>query len=105
TDLFEHRARIALDGFYYHVHDQQITIVGGVRDVTQLITAKDTIGYGSELDFGARPTPNITLNLSGSLNLTKIEDPSLEVVTGGSVPPGDILDPYRTVPGAFGPVY
>ena len=29
----------------------------------------------------------------------------LEVVVGGSIPPGDILDPYRTVPGAFGPVH
>jgi iron complex outermembrane recepter protein len=105
ADLFDHRARLAFDGYFYHVHDQQITIVGGVQDVTQLITSKDTIGYGSELDFEARPTPNITFNLSGSLNLTSIEDPSLEVVVGGSVPPGSILDPYRTVPGAFGPVY
>jgi iron complex outermembrane receptor protein len=105
ADLFDHRARLDFDGFYYHVHDQQITIVGGVQDVTQLITARDTIGYGSELHFEAHPAPYITFNLSGSLNLTKIEDPSLEVVVGGSVPPGDILEPYRTVPGAFGPVY
>jgi iron complex outermembrane recepter protein len=105
ADLFEHRARIALDGFYYHVHDQQITIVGGVQDVTQLITAKDTVGYGSELDFEAHPTPNLTINMSGSLNITRIEDPSLAVVVGGSVPAGDILNPYTTVAGAFGPVY
>ena len=105
ADLFDRRARIALDGFYYHVQNQQITIVGGVQDVTQLITAKDTVGYGSELDFEAHPTPNLTFNFSGSLNITRIEDPSLEVVVGGSVPAADILDPYRTVAGAFGPVY
>jgi iron complex outermembrane receptor protein len=105
ADLFDHRARLALDGFYYHVHDQQITIVGGVQDVTQLITAKDTVGYGSELDFEAHPIPNFTVNLSGSLNITRIEDPDLAVVVGGSVPPGDILNPYTTTAGAFGPVY
>jgi len=105
ADVFDHRARLALDGFYYHVHDQQITIVGGVQDVTQLITAKDTIGYGAELDFEAHPVANLTFNLSGSLNETRIEDPTLAVVVGGSVPPGDILNPYTTVAGAFGPVY
>jgi iron complex outermembrane receptor protein len=105
ADLFDHRARIALDGFYYHVTDQQITIVGGVQDVTQLISAKDTVGYGSELDFEAHPTPNLTLNVSGSLNITRIEDPTLAVAVGGSVPAGDILNPYTTVAGAFGPVY
>ena len=105
ADLFDHRARIALDGFYYHVTDQQITIVGGTQDVTQLITAKDTVGYGSELDFEAHPTPNLTLNLSGSLNITRIEDPSLSVVVGGSVPAADILNPYTTAQGALGPIY
>jgi iron complex outermembrane receptor protein len=105
ADLFDHRARVALDGFYFHVRDQQITIVGGVQDVTQLISAKDTVGYGSELDFEAHPTPNLTFNLSGSLNITRIEDPSLSVAAGGSVPPSDILNPYTAVAGAFGPVY
>ena len=105
ADLFNHRARLAFDAYYYHVHNQQITIVGGVEDVTQLITSKDTIGYGSEVDFEAHPTPHITFNLSGSLNVTKIADPLLEVVVGGRIPPADILDPYRSVPGAFGPVY
>jgi iron complex outermembrane receptor protein len=105
ADLFDHRARLALDGFYYHVSDQQLTIVGGAADVTELVTAKDTVGYGSELDFEAHPLPNLTLNLSGSLNITRIEDPNLTVVVGGSVPPADILNPYKTVPGAFGPVY
>jgi iron complex outermembrane receptor protein len=107
ADLFDHRARIALDGFYYHVHDQQITIVGGgVNDITQLITAKDTVGYGSELDFEAHPLPNLTFNLSGSLNITRIEDPNLTTNVGGSVPAADILNPYTSAIGPFGsPVY
>ena len=105
AELFDHRVRIALDGFYYHVHDQQITIVGGgSADVTELITAKDTVGYGSELDFEAHPTPNLTFNVSGSLNITRIEDPSLSVAAGGGVPAGDVINPTYQVPGAFGPI-
>jgi len=105
ADLFDHRARIALDGFYYHVKNQQITIVGGgSSDVTELISAKDTVGYGSELDFEAHPTPNLTLNVSGSLNITRIEDPSLSVAAGGGVPAGDVTNPTYQVPGAFGPI-
>jgi len=106
ADMFDHRARVALDAFYFHVHDQQITIVGGgVSDITQLITAKDTVGYGSELDFEAHPTPNLTFFASGSLNITRIEDPTLTTNVGGSVPPGDILNPYTTSAGPFGNVY
>jgi iron complex outermembrane recepter protein len=105
ADLFEHRARLALDGYYFHVKNQQITIVGGgSSDVTELISAKDTVGYGSELDFETHPMPNLTFNVSGSLNITRIEDPALSVATGGGVPPGDVLNPTYQVPGFFGPI-
>jgi len=105
ADLFDHRARLAFDGYYFDVSNQQLSAVGGASDVTQLVNAQTTIGYGSELDFEAHPIPNLTFNLSGSLNITRIEDPSLVVEVGGSVPPGDILNPYTTVAGAFGPEY
>jgi iron complex outermembrane receptor protein len=81
ADLFDHRARLAFDIYYYDVSHQQLTVVGGNSDVTALINAKDTIGDGAELDFDAHPIPNLTLHLSGSLNETKIEDPSLSVAT------------------------
>jgi iron complex outermembrane receptor protein len=79
ADLFDHRARLAFDIYYYDVSHQQLTVVGGNSDVTALINAKDTIGDGAELDFDAHPTSHLTVHLSGSLNETKIEDPSLSV--------------------------
>jgi iron complex outermembrane receptor protein len=106
AEMFEHKARLAFDVYYFHVNDQQLTIVGGgSSDVTELISAKDTIGYGSELEFEVHPVSNLTFNFSGSYNFTKIEDPSLSVAVGGAVPPGDILNPTTTVPGEFGPIY
>jgi iron complex outermembrane receptor protein len=102
ADLFEHRARLSLDGFYYDVSNQQISAVGGAANTTLLINAKDTIGYGSELDFEAHPMPNLTFNLSGSLNFTRIEDPGLTVAVGGGVPAADILNPYTSTPNGFG---
>lgn len=102
ADLFEHKARLAFDGFYYDVSNQQLSAVGGTSNVTQLVNAAHTIGYGSELEFEAHPVPNLTFNISGSLNITRIEDPSLVVAVGGGVPAGDALNPTYTKPNAFG---
>ena len=105
ADLFDRRARLALDGFYYDVSNQQITAVGGAANNIELLNAQHSIGYGSEIEFEAHPMPALTLNASGSLNITRLEDPGLTVAVGGSVPPGDILNPNFSRPGAFGPVY
>jgi iron complex outermembrane recepter protein len=106
ADLFEHKARVAFDGYYYDVSNQQLSAVGGASNVTQLINATHTIGYGSELEFEAHPVPNLTFNVSGSLNITRIEDPSLVVAVGGGIPSPltDTLNPTFQRPGAFGPV-
>jgi iron complex outermembrane recepter protein len=105
AEFFDHKARLAYDIYYFHVNDQQLTIVGGgSSDVTELISAKDTIGYGSELEFEMHPLSNLTFNFSGSYNFTKIEDPTLAVAAGGAVPPGDVLNPTFQVPGFFGPI-
>ena len=79
ANLFDHRASLAFDVFYYDVEHQQLTAVGGTSNQTQLINAKRTIGDGAELDFKAHPTDHLTVSLSGSYNNTKIEDPSLNV--------------------------
>jgi iron complex outermembrane receptor protein len=105
ADMFDRRARVAFDGYYFNVSNQQLSAVGGASNVTQLVNAEHTIGYGSELDFEAHPMPNLTFNVSGSLNITRIEDPSLVVAVGGGVPVGDALNPTYSLPGAFGPVY
>lgn len=104
ADLFEHKARIALDGFYYDVSNQQITAVGGGSAATQLLNAAHSVGYGSELEFEMHPLTNLTFNFTGSLNITRIEDKALTVQTG-AMPIADVLNPYTTGAGPFGPVY
>jgi iron complex outermembrane recepter protein len=102
ADLFERKARVAFDGYYYDVSNQQLSAVGGGSNVTQLINATHTVGYGSELEFEAHPAPNLTFNFSSSLNITRIEDPSLVVEVGGGVPPGDAANIAYTTPNPFG---
>jgi iron complex outermembrane receptor protein len=53
--------------------------VGGNANVVQLINARDTIGKGAELELEVHPVNNLTVNLSGSYNYTRIEDPNLAV--------------------------
>jgi iron complex outermembrane receptor protein len=79
AELFDRRARVAFDIFYYDVSHQQLTAVGGSSNQTALINAAHTIGKGAELDFEARPAPNLTVNLSGSFNETRIQDKNLAV--------------------------
>jgi iron complex outermembrane receptor protein len=79
AELFDRRARIAFDVFYYDVSHQQLTAVGGSSNQTALINAAHSIGKGAELDFEARPVPNLSVNLSGSFNQTRIDDKNLAV--------------------------
>jgi iron complex outermembrane receptor protein len=79
AELWDHKARISWDAYYYDVKDQQLTAVGGSANVIQLINAQKTVGKGSELELELHPIPNVTFNLSGSYNDTRIEDPTLGV--------------------------
>jgi iron complex outermembrane receptor protein len=79
SELFDRRARVAFDVFYYDVSHQQLTAVGGTSNQTALINAAHSKGKGAELDFEARPLPNLSINLSGSFNQTRIEDKNLAV--------------------------
>jgi iron complex outermembrane recepter protein len=79
ADILEHRARVAFDVYYYDVSHQQLTAVGGNGNNVELINAKDTIGKGAELEIEAHPIKSLTVNLSGSYNYTRIEDPNLAV--------------------------
>jgi len=79
AELFDRRARVAFDVYYYDVSHQQLTAVGGQSNQTALINAAHSIGKGAELDFEARPAPNLTVNLSGSFNQTRIQDSNLFV--------------------------
>jgi len=79
TQSTDRRFSLAFDLYYYDVSHQQLTAVGGISNQVKLINAQDTIGKGAELEIHARPTNNLQLNLAGSYNYTRIEDPTLAV--------------------------
>jgi iron complex outermembrane recepter protein len=79
AELWDHKARVSWDAYFYDVKDQQLSVVGGGANLTQLINAQKTLGKGSELEIELHPVTNLTFNLSGSFNDTRIEDPSLAV--------------------------
>ncbi|MBL8301582.1 MAG: TonB-dependent receptor, partial [Ideonella sp.] len=78
-DLFDRRARLSLSVFSYDVKNLQLTAVGGAANVTQLINAKKATGRGIELNLDAWLTDQLLVTLGGSLNDTKIKDPTLAV--------------------------
>jgi iron complex outermembrane recepter protein len=79
AELWDHKARISWDAYFYDIKDQQLTAVGGNANTIKLINAQKTLGKGSELDIELHPVANLTFNLSGSFNETRIEDPTLGV--------------------------
>ena len=79
AELFDRRATVAFDVYYFDVSHQQLTAVGGAANVTQLLNADHTIGKGAELDFEAHPLQSLLVNVSASYNYTRIEDQGLAV--------------------------
>jgi iron complex outermembrane receptor protein len=95
ADLFEKRARVSFDIYDYDVKNQQLTVVGGTSNVTELINAKKTVGRGAEFDFEGFITKQFKVTLGGSYNFTKLEDPSLYVGACGAC---TITDPVSKNP-------
>ena len=83
ADLFNRRARASLSVYDFRVKNQQLTVVGGAVNATQLINAAKTNGHGIEGDFEAFVTPDFKVSLGGSYNFTEIKDPSLVVAKCG----------------------
>jgi iron complex outermembrane receptor protein len=79
AEMFDRRATVSFDIYYFDVSHQQLTAVGGAANVTQLLNADHTIGKGAELDFEAHPLQNLLVNVSASYNFTRIEDQGLAV--------------------------
>lgn len=77
ADLWAKTARTALSVFSYTVKDQQLTVVGGANNVTQLVSAKEAVGQGVEWSFDAYLSERLRVGVSASYNDTKINDPSL----------------------------
>lgn len=93
TTGMDNRLRFNADVYDYTMHNQQLTAVGGDINVTRLINAKKTEGYGAEFDLEAYVTPNFILTAGGSYNHTKLDDPSLAVAVCGSG--CTVLDPVN----------
>ena len=79
TFLFDRKVSADVSLFYYHVHNQQLTAVGGSNNAIRLLNAKRTIGYGAEWEMRAQVADGLSFNFSGSYNFTKLKDPSLAV--------------------------
>ena len=79
ADLWNRRARASFSVYDYTVKNQQLTVVGGTSNVTQLINAAKTLGHGVEGNFEAFVTPDFKVTAGGSYNFTKIDDPTLSV--------------------------
>jgi iron complex outermembrane receptor protein len=97
TTLADGRIRFNFNLFSYTVDDLQLTAVGGVANVTQLINADKAKGSGFELDFEALLTENFLITAGLSYNDTEIDDPGLSVFACGA--PCTVLDPPGTTPG------
>ncbi|WP_299544797.1 TonB-dependent receptor [Phenylobacterium sp.] len=97
ADLFDKRARIDADIFYYRVSDMQLTAVGGGANFNQLINAKHAEGYGFEFDGEAEPIDHLILTAGLSYNHTEIDDPNLatQPCGGGCT----VLNPPGVLPG------
>ena len=78
-DLFNKRARFAVGVFHYDVKNLQLTAVGGNANVTKLINAAKASGQGIEFNLDAYLLDNLLVTVGGSVNDTKIKDPSLAV--------------------------
>ena len=97
ANLFDKRARIDADVFYYKVDDMQLTAVGGGANFNRLINAKHAEGYGFEFNGEAEPIDRLILTAGLSYNHTAIQDPNLatQPCGGGCT----VLSPPGLLPG------
>ncbi|HEY9511107.1 MAG TPA: TonB-dependent receptor [Rhodanobacter sp.] len=93
TTGMDNHVRFNADVYTYNMHNQQLTAVGGDINVTRLLNASKTKGYGAEFDLEAYLTPNFVLTAGGSYNHTELKDPNLAVAICGSG--CTILDPLN----------
>ncbi|RJS93853.1 TonB-dependent receptor [Salinisphaera sp. Q1T1-3] len=77
TEYWDRRIRTNFDIYYYDVDGQQLTATGGQRNITRLLNADSTQGYGAELDVDAFLTSRLMITLNGSYNHTELDDNNL----------------------------
>ncbi|MDP3747938.1 MAG: TonB-dependent receptor [Phenylobacterium sp.] len=97
ADLFDRRARVDANVFFYKVDDMQLTAVGGGANFNQLINAAKAEGYGFEFNGEAAPIEHLLLTAGLSYNHTEIQDPNLftQPCGGGCT----VLDPAGPIAG------
>jgi iron complex outermembrane receptor protein len=83
SDFWDRRARLSASAFTYTVKDLQLTAVGGQSNANRLLNAKKATGNGVELNLELLPVDQLLITLGGSLNNTKIKDPSLSLPACG----------------------
>jgi iron complex outermembrane recepter protein len=77
--LADRRIKLNADVYYFSVHNQQLTAVGGADNSTRLINARRSEGYGAEIEFNARVSSRLQFSTAASYNFTRIKDPTLAV--------------------------
>jgi outer membrane receptor protein involved in Fe transport len=77
--LDDHKLRLNIDGYSYHLADPQFSAVGGaaVGNSIVLVNARAGNAYGIELDSEYDPDENWSFTGGGSLNHTRISDNTL----------------------------
>jgi len=91
--VFDNRGRINGSVYYYQVSDQQLTAVGGSGNLTSLLNADKSVGYGFELDGEVALNENWFVTAGMSYNHTEIQQDDLAVDPCGAN--CTILDPVR----------
>jgi outer membrane receptor protein involved in Fe transport len=71
NSFFDRRLTLNLTGFYYKYNDFQYSVSEGLTTVTRNI---DSTIYGLELESTFRPTPALSIHLTGGFLKTKIEE-------------------------------
>lgn len=84
SDLLDNTMRLNMDIYYFQLDDQQLTATGGSNNVTRLLNADKTTGYGWEGELEYRPIDALTLNLNASYNKTEIKDDDLRIAVCGA---------------------
>jgi iron complex outermembrane recepter protein len=93
TTSDDNKVRFNADIYKFNMHNQQLTAVGGESNVTQLLNARRTEGYGTEFDLDAYLTPHFVVTAGGSYNHTELKDPGLAVAPCGAQ--CTVLDPLN----------
>ncbi len=84
SDLFNDRARLNMALYRYAVDDLQVSAVGGVDNLIQLVNVDKVEGYGFEADAEFMLSDYFTISVGYSYNHTEISDKSLRVGTCGT---------------------